>query len=127
MTARQNITVMRDSDGHVMSIDMIMPSNFHAHFRLDEMMRAISRDIMRWVKYILAMPNDGVIDTVEKVKARYDQLCEMRDKLGFHQVQIIVTIYATDKLTPKVIEQLATLPFYSGDQVLSAAQGRNDG
>ena len=104
------LKVERDKLGNVLSIVMPRPSNFHAHLRTEELMRAIAKDIMRWVKYLLVMPNTGPIDTVEKVVAYYGVLMELADSLGLKPA-LIMTVYLSDKLTPAMVERLARLPF----------------
>jgi dihydroorotase len=104
------LQVERDNLRNILSIVMPRPSNFHAHLRLDALMRAIAKDIMRWVKYLLVMPNNGPIDTVEKVIEYYNVLMDLAARFGC-QPTLIMTVYLTDKLTPAMVEMLARLPF----------------
>lgn len=104
------INVERDSSGAVLSILMLRPSNFHAHFRDGIMRDAVAYAIMRWVKYVLAMPNTGPIDDVESVIRYYNELVAIRDSFGL-KTEFIMTIYLTRKLTWKMVEELAKLPF----------------
>ena len=106
----EQLHVEKDKFGAVLSITMPRPSNFHAHLRADALMRAVARQIMCWVKYLLVMPNIGPIDTVEKVIEYHGILMRLAEVLGLHPV-LVMTIYLTDKLTPAVIERLARLPF----------------
>lgn len=111
MTTIQPIAVSRDARGNILAIDMVMPSNFHAHARDGAMMEAVCYDLMRWVMYILFMPNTGPIDTIEKVVAYRAKLLRIRDALGLLNVEIIMTVYLTDKLTAHMVHALADLPF----------------
>lgn len=104
------ITVKLDSDGNILELHMPRPSNFHAHLRQEELMRAVAYQIMRWVRYLLVMPNSGPIDTIKKVIAYYEELTELAELNGT-PVTLVMTVYFTEKLTSKVIEQLARLPF----------------
>jgi len=104
------LQIERDNLGHILSIVMPRPSNFHAHLRTDTLMRAIAYDIMCWVKYLLVMPNTGPIDTVEKVVAYYYLLTKIAEARGL-KPELIMTIYLTDRLTPAMVERLAKLPF----------------
>lgn len=110
MRINKNIIIDRDSNGKLQAIDMLKPSNFHGHARDKEMMQAVCRDLMQWVKYLLLMPNTGPIDTVDKVLRYYDELVAIRDALGL-KTELIMTVYLTDKLTAEMVKQLAQLPF----------------
>lgn len=102
--------VNRDTSGMVLYIEILRPSNWHAHLRLDAVMRAIAYEIMRVVKYLLVMPNDGVIDTIDKLLERYAVLSTLAEMLDVKPI-FIMTVYLTGNVTPRMIEQFANLPF----------------
>jgi dihydroorotase len=104
------ITVDRAADNVVLAIELPRYSNFHAHLRTDMLMQAIAQQLMQYVKYLLIMPNDGHIDTVEKVWQRYRELSVLAGEIGCNP-QLVMTIYFTGKLTPDMVERLAQLPF----------------
>ena len=110
MTFQSLIIVRRNQDGAIKDVDMVRPSNFHAHLRAGDMMKTVAKDIMWWVKYLLVMPNTGPIDTVKKVKSYYAEICALRDSLGL-KTEFIMTVYLTNKLTPVMVHTLADLPF----------------
>lgn len=105
-----DIRIIYDSHDNIASIVMPRPSNFHAHVRADEIMRAVAHAIMCWVKYLLVMPNTGPIDTVEKVVGYYETLMRLAENLGVKPT-LVMTVYLTGKLTPHMVERLARLPF----------------
>lgn len=83
------------------------PSDFHVHFREEQLMRAVARDIMRHMRYLLAMPNNGPIKTIEQAVACHEKLMAIARKEVRHKVRILMTLYRTDEVTPAVIERLA--------------------
>lgn len=105
------IIVERDEHGALLSVDMVRPSNFHAHVRANALMEAVAFDTMRWVKYLLVMPNTGPIDTVEKVAEYHDAIAALQEKLKLSSVELVMTVYLTEKLTPAMVEELAQLSF----------------
>ena len=104
------LKIERDSLNRVLSIVMPRPSNFHAHFRWDEMIEAVAPETMQFVKYVLGMPNNGpgvggIIRTVEDATRVYHRLMNIRAKHGLHSVtQILLTLYHTADITPAVVE-----------------------
>lgn len=104
------LTVNLDSRGDIISLETPRPSNLHAHLRSAELMNAVARDIMVWVKYLLVMPNTGPIDTISKMVTYHNRLKEIKCEYGF-EVEFIMTLYFTDQLTPRVVENLSWLPF----------------
>lgn len=103
-------SVEHNSSGKLRKVIMPRPSDFHAHLRLDEMMRAVAYFTMVWVKYLLIMPNTGPIDTIEKVIDYYKKLMALAEELGLKPV-FIMTIYFSHLLTWQEVERLAKLPF----------------
>lgn len=101
--------VVREN-GEVQHFLMLRPSNFHAHIRLGHLMEAIAYDVMSVVKYLLIMPNDGLVDTIEKVTARYEELRALAAARGVNPT-FIMTVYLTSNVTSHMIERLARLPF----------------
>lgn len=111
MTNTSPINVVRDENGTLKLIDMVRPSNFHAHARSGDMMQTVANDLMWWVKYLLLMPNTGPIDTKRKVIDYYNQLLSIRHDLGHEHVELIMTVYLTSKLDWRLVKDLAALPF----------------
>lgn len=107
--------ITRDLMGNVASITIPRPSNFHVHFRLEDIMEAVAPEIMRHFKYVLAMPNNGygkggIIRTIEEAIAIREQLIEIRNKHGLETLTLIVmTLYDTADVTPAVVEKLAKM------------------
>lgn len=91
-------------------IDMVRPSNFHAHLRNDKLRDAVARALMAHWKYLLVMPNTGIIDTLDKMVTYRDELMRIRDDLDF-DVTFIMTLYLTSLLTPRVVEKMMALGF----------------
>lgn len=122
-----DIEVIRDQNG-IVSITMPRPSNLHAHLRddSDNMMRSVAFDTMRWVKYLLVMPNTGPIDSIEKVRRYHDELTGLA---RFYQLDVtfIMTLYFTAGLTPDVIEHLVRLPFRCAVKWYPPHQGATTG
>lgn len=115
-----------DSNGNIISLKIPRPSNFHSHLRFEDMMNAVARQIMVWVKYLLIMPNTGPIDTIDKMLKYWNQLLELSDQYGF-EVEFIMTIYFTDQLTPQIIERLTELPFKCAVKYYPPHQGATTG
>lgn len=104
--------IVHRQHGKVAAIDMVRPSNFHAHARSGDMMKTVAHDLMWWVKYLLLMPNTGPIDTKSKAIDYYNQLLALRHELGFNnQVEFVMTVYLTNQLTERMVHELAALPF----------------
>lgn len=103
-----DIKVGRAPDGTFLSAQFLRPSNFHAHFRLSAMMRAIAPHIMRHVKYVLAMPNNGPIVGIAEAQMYFAELMRIAAQNGFdHLSGILMTLYHTADTTSEVIEQIA--------------------
>jgi len=102
------------------------PSNFHAHLRTEAIMRAIAHDLMRAVKYLLVMPNDGLIDSPGKVTARFQELISLAEELEVNP-WFVMTVYLTPNVTPQVIEELARLPFRVEVKYYPPEQGATTG
>lgn len=96
-------------EGSVQEIRMSRPSDFHAHFRRGPIMRAVAPEILRHVRYALAMPNNGPICTIEEAHAYHDELAHLARGLD-HHVKILMTLYHTAHITPTVIQQIARSP-----------------
>lgn len=92
---------IRDNDGRVESATIRRLSNFHAHFRRDAMMRAVTKHLIRLPRYILAMPNSGPVTTIEEMLDYHRQLRQIADQEADHKVDFIMTLYLTDKITPE--------------------------
>ena len=105
------LNMRRDQLGHILSLTMPRPSNFHAHFRRGSLMHAVSASIMRHVLYVLAMPNNGakdgtVVRTMAEALAYHDELMRIAVQEGFHRLKILMTLYHTTDITPAVIEEI---------------------
>ncbi|HEX2792284.1 MAG TPA: hypothetical protein VHO23_01025 [Candidatus Paceibacterota bacterium] len=93
--------------GKVISeVTMRRNSNFHAHFRRGAMMRAVTRFILQHVRYALVMPNTGPIRTIEELVEYWRELMAIAAEEVDHQVDLIMTLYFTDLLTPAVIQRI---------------------
>lgn len=69
-------------------------------------MRAVAPEIMRHMRYVLAMPNNGPVRTVEEALAYYAELLPFAEQTG-RKIDLIMTVYHTDLTTPAMIEQIA--------------------
>lgn len=94
-------------DGKTMSFFIRRPSNFHAHLRRDELMRAIAKHLMQYVLYLLVMPNTGPIKTLAEALAHYDELMEIARTEGLTKLVLIMTLYHTAEINAEVIEAMA--------------------
>ena len=72
------------------------------------------------------MPNTGPIRTRDDVHHYYDNLVEIRDRLGL-TTEIVMTLYFTKLLTPRIIEALAKLPFRCEIKYYPPEQGATTG
>lgn len=99
--------VNRATDGRIVSATFLRPSNFHAHLRLGEMMRAIAKHLMQYVLYLLVMPNSQPIRTIAQALAYYEELMTIARDETFTQLKLIMTLYHTADITAEVIEQIA--------------------
>lgn len=102
------------------------PSNLHAHLRDGPLRLATARETMRPWKYLLAMPNTGPIDTIEKMLEYRDELLALRDTFGF-KTEFIMTIYLTALTTPAMIETMTNLPFLCAVKYYPPAKGATTG
>ena len=97
-----------ETTGAVTKIVTLRSSNFHAHFRRDALMRAVTPIQLRGYKYVLAMPNTGPIRTIAEAHAYYNELMRIADEEGLDKLSgILMTLYHTADITPAVIEQIA--------------------
>lgn len=102
------IRVERAKDGTVLALTMLRPSNFHEHFRRGPLMRAVACAGMRHMKYVLVMPNLAPpITAIEEAVRYHDELMAIAQEHGFDKLKLIMTLYHTADITPKVIEQIA--------------------
>ena len=101
--------IVRDeASGKPIKITVLRPSNFHAHFRRDALMHAVTPLQLRGYKYVLAMPNTGPIRTIAEAYAYYDEIMRIADEEGLSKLSgILMTLYHTADITPAVIEQIA--------------------
>ncbi len=104
--------ITRDFEDNIVSITIPRPSNFHTHIRLDDIMKAVAPEIMRYFKYVLTMPNNGhgkggIIRSISDALRIYHQLMDIRAKHGlFTLTKIFLTLYDTEDVTPAVIERI---------------------
>ncbi len=96
-----------EASGTLVSFRMRRPSNFHAHLRRDELMRAIAKHLMQHVRYLLVMPNTGPILTIEDALKYYDELMAIAESEGFKMLTLIMTLYHHAGITAEVIERMA--------------------
>ncbi len=99
------------NDTRVSTIQILQPSNFHAHLRRDAMMRAVAYYTMRYVLYLLAMPNNGPVRTIEDAVKYYDELMQIAEKVARSEIKLIMTLYLTNMITPAVVERMAKHAF----------------
>lgn len=70
------------------------------------MMHAVAKFILRHVRYALAMPNNGPIRTIEEA-LEYHAMILGAGAFGLNRkVEVIVTLYFTGLLTPRVIQRI---------------------
>lgn len=101
--------IVRDeASGKPVKITVLRPSNFHAHFRRDALMHAVTSLQLRGYKYVLAMPNTGPIRTITEAFAYYEELTAIAVAEDMTKLSgILMTLYHTADITPAVIEQIA--------------------
>ena len=102
-----SIQLERATDGTILSATFLRPSNFHAHLRRGPLMRAIAKHIMRYVKYLVVMPNTGPIRTVDEARNYFNELMEIAEEEAFNQLALIMTVYHTPALTIREIDRIA--------------------
>lgn len=104
-----DIEVKRDVYGKFYAMRFLRPSNFHSHPRRGAMMRAVTPQIMRHLKYLLAMPNNGPIVTISQALEYHAELMQIAREQGFSRrlSAVLMTLYHTVETTPAVIEEIA--------------------
>lgn len=107
----KTMSVERDAAGALLLATFLRPSNFHAHLRRDELMRAIAKHLMQYVLYLLVMPNSGPIRTMAQAYDYFEELMDIARAEGFTQLKLIMTLYHTADITTKVIEEIAQSSF----------------
>jgi dihydroorotase len=104
------LRIERGNSGDIAAITMPRTSNFHAHVRWDQMIEAVAPEVMRFVKYVLCMPNNGpgrggIIRTLSDAYRVHNRLLDIRAKHGLNTLtRVILTLYHTRDITPDVIE-----------------------
>jgi dihydroorotase len=116
-----------DATGKVTSFTIRRLSNFHAHFRRDLLMRAVTKPLIRAARYVLVMPNTGPITTVAEMTDYHDELRAIADEVADHQVDFVMTLYLTNTLTPRVVEQMARLAIPCGVKYYPPQKGATTG
>lgn len=103
-------------------------SNFHGHLRTGALREAVARDTMMPWHYLLVMPNTAPnpITTIEEMLAYRQELIEIRDRNEL-DTRFIMTLYLTDRLTPKVVEQMRRLDFPCAVKYYPPHQGATTG
>jgi dihydroorotase len=107
------LDITRDDLGHVLSMVMPRPSNFHAHLRLGALMQAVARQIMRWIKYLLVMPNTGTTPDTRHILSVADgehyfaKLMEIALEAGCNSLRLLMTVYHSALTTPRMIGEIA--------------------
>ncbi len=117
---------VQNAEGKVQSITLLRPSNFHAHFRRGAMMQAVTPEIMRHMRYVLAMPNTGPIVTLEDATTYHKELAEIARTFS-RPIDIVMTLYLTELITPQVLEQLMRQDITFGIKYYPPEQGATTG
>ncbi len=99
--------LINSSDGTFTFAKIRKPSDFHAHVRADDMMRAIVRHLIYRLKYLLVMPNTGPIRTIDDALRYRTAIMQLAAEAGNPDLQLIMTLYHTTELTPEVIRRMA--------------------
>lgn len=108
-----SLQIRRKPDGAIINFTMPRPSNFHRHFRWDQMVEAVAPELMYFFMYVLGMPNNGpgeggVIRTIEEATRVYHKLMDIRAKHGITTlVGILMTLYHTKDINASVVERVA--------------------
>lgn len=118
--------IVSGKGGKVSIITIRRPSNFHAHFRDGDLMQVVAKHIMRNYRYVLAMPNNGPILTVEQMIEYHDQLKIIAKKIP-RKLGLVMTLYLSGKTTPAMIEQMAGLDFSSAVKYYPPEPGATTG
>lgn len=121
------LTTRQELLGSVHSVTIRRPSNFHTHFRQDDMLEAVFASLIRIPRYVLAMPNTGPIVTVDQMITYYGRLRELAYEVADHNVDFVMTLYLSPNTTPSDIEQMARLPFPCGVKYYPPEQGATTG
>lgn len=121
------IIVHHDKKSAFKGIEMPRPSDFHAHFRQGPLLEAVLPHQACWVRYALAMPNTGPIKTVSELRHYRLILQDAAQRSGLTHVEFVMTIYYTGLLTPKIIEEIARLPFKVGVKAYPPHKGATTG
>jgi len=100
-----HITFLREGK-RVVGFECPRPSNMHAHLRTDAIMRAIAKDLMSHVYYLLLMPNDGHITTLEALEDRFHEVRAVARECGCDHVRFILTLFYTTSITPQVVQSI---------------------
>ena len=104
--SKPSIQVTRDNQG-ILIVESVRPSDFHAHFRQGPMMMAITPEIARWTKYILAMPNTyPIISTIDLAASYREDINSILHKNEI-DARPVITLYFTNLLTPLIVEKIA--------------------
>ena len=90
----------------VVGFECPRPSNMHAHLRKQATMRAIAKELMHHVYYLLLMPNDGHITSLEALEERFHEVRAVARECGCAHVRFIMTLFYTTSITPAVIEAI---------------------
>lgn len=126
MVDGHSMTVGLTEDKEIKVINMPLASDFHAHLRSNNLMEAVAWHTMRWTRYCLAMPNTGPIRKIPELIAYREQLYYYIQKHSLN-TDMVMTLYFTDLLTPKIIEELARLPFPCAVKYYPPEQGATTG
>jgi dihydroorotase len=101
-------TILNVQDGSLIKLTMRRPSNFHAHFRRDALMRAVTPHVVGPMHYVLAMPNNGPIATIKQAEEYHAELMREVDRAKIYTLrQLVMTLYHTSAITPFVVERIA--------------------
>lgn len=120
------IATLDQKSGEILTVNMVRPSNFHAHLRSDALLQAVAHSTMLPWKYLLAMPNTGPIVTVNLMLEYLKTLETKRDELGL-QTTIVPTVYLTGILTSTDIERMAKFDIPCAVKYYPPQQGATTG
>jgi dihydroorotase len=95
--------VERNADGHALCITMLKPSDMHHHFRRGELLKLVAPMVSKRFAMAIAMPNTQPPITTARMATEYAD--EIGRGVGPEKFYPLMTLYLTDTLDPKEVEQ----------------------
>lgn len=92
------------------ALTMRRPSNMHAHLRGGALAQAIAPHAMSPWFYLVVMPNNPVIETCGQIIEYLNFLQALADKNGVSKVRFLMTVYLTERVTPRELERMMKHP-----------------